>query len=304
VYNKGMGFENKPITFELKPLEDDELVMERLENKANSYFAKRPSLSSFSDISDEEKDKDEKEIKELKNKWEPLTEKGKFIKNFSRIYEATILSLIETNNLLGDNSRIALTSEWDDIKNGVDGVVIFNGKDKNEYFGGLEIDVTFSSTDSTLEKKIESIKQCIRSGDLPSLKYFKDPTTGEHKKISLPKIILGSQQSSAEGLARLWGSTLDNKNEKLKNHPIQSKIIMESLMQLRYFFEFAKNLSDATRDLNMKEKYKDIYIKYAEMHNHLYEVYVSKKDLVDSHLSTIKNDLVYQKILKLVETKG
>jgi hypothetical protein len=304
MYNDYMGFENKPITFELKPLENDPITMERLENKADMYFASRPAISNFLDVSSEERENDEKEIEKVKNNWKSLDEKEKFIKSFSRIYEATILNLIQTNNLLGENSRIVLTSEWDDIKNGVDGVVIFKDKDKKESFGGLEIDVTYSSSDDNLEKKIESIKQCIRSGDLPTLKYFKDPITGEHKNISLPKIILGSQKSSAEGLARLWGSTQDNKNEKLKNHPIQSKIIMESLNQLIYFYEFAKNMSENTREKDMKEKYKDICLKYAEMYNYIYDVYLSKKDLVGSHLSVIKNDLVYQKILKLVEIKG
>jgi hypothetical protein len=276
--------------------------MDFLLDKAKEVDKMRPDLKSFEDIySNEEIEQDNRKVEEYEVKW--TSEKSnyeKFVRDFSSIYESSVVDILHTNKFLGEGNEVLPTSKYDDIFNGVDGVFVINQKDQSEYLG-LCMDVTFSSTDSTLEKKIESIKQCIRIGILPSLKYFQDPNTKEHKKISLPKIIIGSQQSSADGLVRLWGETKkENSNEKLKNHPIQSKIIMEALTQLMYFYKFAKNLSENTKENNMRDKYNDICFKYGQMYNYFYDIYLSKKDLIESHYNEVKKDTVYEKLVGMM----
>lgn len=95
-------------------------------------------------------------------------------------------------------------SRFDDIKNGVDVVTIFETEDATQYIG-LGIDVTYSSDDKVLEKKLHSIKERIRNMSLPFVKYFEDPNTGEHKNFFVPKVLVGSRLSSAEKLVKLWG---------------------------------------------------------------------------------------------------
>lgn len=300
-----MKFEDQIISFKPKPLSEDPEKMEKLLGKAKDFDKKCPKLESFKDIYDEKEIKeDEEKINKREASWYATnSDIEKFMRNFSIIYEAAVMDLLDTNKFLGENNEIIPTSKYDDIFNGIDGVLIVNQDNlENEYLG-LNFDVTFSSNDENIEKKIESIKQCIREGVLPTLKYFQDPTTKEHKKISLPKIIIGSQQSSADGLVRLWGKTDDSNREKLKNHPVQSKIIVEALSQLAYFHDFAKNLAEKTKEDDMKEKYKEIYIKYQKMHRYFYDVYLVKKDLVQSHYNEIINDTVYQKIIKLTGEK-
>lgn len=229
-----MKFEDKIISFMPKPLSEDPVKMEQLLDRANDFDKKRPKLGSFKDIYDEKEiHEDEEKINKREASWATSNnEKEKFMRSFSAVYEAAVMDLLDTNKFLGEKNEVIPTSKYDDIFNGIDGVLIINQDDlENEYLG-LNFDVTFSSNDENIDKKIESIKQCIRGGVLPTLKYFQDPKTKKHKKISLPKIIIGSQQSSADGLVRLWGKTDDSNSEKLKNHPVQSKIIVEALSPL------------------------------------------------------------------------
>lgn len=299
-----MKFEDRIISFKPKPLKDDpeklrELLLKK-EKYVDSYGIKEDDFTDIYSI--EEINKDKKENEELEKKWETENEEEIFFRNLSSIYEATIIDVIEANAFFGDDCEMIKTSKHDDYKNGIDAIAVLKKEGLRNYLG-LGVDVTFSSDDNILEDKIESIKQCIRSGDLPSLKYFQDPDTGEHKKLSLPKIIIGSQLNSAEGLIRLWGGKSSDKNEKLKNHPVQSKIIMESLIQLRYFLDFAWNLSENTPDKNMAEKYKVILMEYGKMYNIIHDIYLSKKDLIESHLDEIKNDLVYKKLINIGNKK-
>ena len=300
-----MNFEDKIISFKPKPLIEDPDKMEYLLNKVKISEQKRPQIESFKDIySEGEIENDKLLIKKREDEWRQKEDDfDKFVRNFSLIYETAVIDILDTNKYLGEKSRVIYATKFDDIFNGIDGVLVVEGKEQDQHLG-LNMDVTFSAGkniggDDILEKKIESIKQCIRKGVLPTLKYFQNPKTMNHEQISLPKIIIGSQQESADGLIRLWGETSRTNNEKLKNHPIQSKVIMEAIYQLRYFYEFAKNLSENTREDDMREKYEEIYIKYAQMYNYFYDVYLKNKDLIESHYNEILNDVVYRKIVNL-----
>lgn len=296
-----MNFDNKPINFKPKPLsENKELMIRILDQKSKTVDNFRPTEKNFSDLyTEEEINSDLLEIKRLKTIWdsEEKTEREIYLREVADIYEGVITDQIEANSWFGDNCETYLTTLYDDKKNGVDVVSIFTQAESKSYLG-LGIDVTFASNKDALEKKLESIKQCIRSGTLPTLKYFEDPDTKEHKKIYLPKVIIGSRLSSAEKLIELWGSKDPNRNKKLQEHPVQSKIIMESIYQLEYFYKFAINLSENTKEDGMAKKYKDIAIKYGEMYNIFYDIYEKKKNLIDSHSNEISDDIVYETILK------
>lgn len=296
-----MNFDNKPINFQPKPLsENKELMIRILDQKSKTVDNFRPEEKNFSDLyTEEEINSDLLEIKRLKTIWdsEEKNEREIYLREVADIYEGVITDQIEANSWFGDNCETYLTTLYDDKKNGVDVVSIFTQAESKSYLG-LGIDVTFASNKDALEKKLESVKQCIRNGTLPTLKYFEDPDTKEHKKIYLPKVIIGSRLSSAEKLIELWGSKDPNRNKKLQEHPVQSKIIMESIYQLEYFYKFAINLSENTKEDSMAKKYKDIAIKYGEMYNIFYDIYEKKRNLINSHSNEISDDIVYETILK------
>lgn len=288
---------NHEISFKPKSLfEDKELVQRLIAKKEDVVDQYRPKESSFTDIySQDEINADLKEIEQIKSSWKGNSENNEYLKKISAIYEGVIADQIGANAWFSENCESVPTSEYDDIKNGVDVVTIFS-EDKSKQYLGLGIDVTFASDKKILEKKLDSIKQCIRTMSLPSLKYFQDPETEEHKKIFLPKVIIGSRLSSAEKLIQLWGSKDQDKNKKLSEHPVSSKIIMETLAQLKYFYEFALHLSQNDLNIKNKDEYKKIAYEYGKMYNTFVDVYLSKKANIDSHLAEISDDIVYETI--------
>lgn len=295
-----MRFEDRIIKFEPKPLSENKDLMERLlTDKSRKVDAYRPKEENFIDIYEEEEIKNDlAEIKRLKSLWEKETEEEKYIKDIADIYEGVIIDQIEANAWLGEDCETVATSEYDDIKNGIDVIGIFSQGESRNYLG-LGVDVTFASNKEVLEKKFESIKQCIRSGALPTIKYFEDPNTEEHHKIYLPKVIIGSRLSSAEKLIQLWGGKDSSRNRKLQEHPVQSKIILESISQLEYFYNFAINLSVSNRNPEKTENYKKIAEEYRKMKEIFYSIYKDKKDLIESHLNEVSDDIVYETILEL-----
>lgn len=295
-----MKFEDKIITFKPKSLfEDTELQQTLLKKKYELVDQYRPKETTFTDIySKEEIDADLADIERIKSTWSH----NEYLKNVSTIYEGIIADQISANAWFGENCESVATSEYDDIKNGVDVVTIFTQEESKQYLG-LGIDVTFASDKKVLEKKLTGIKQCILNRNLPSLKYFQDPDTGEHKKLFLPKVIIGSRLSSAEKLIQLWGGKDGEKNKKLSQHPVSSKIIMESIAQLKYFYEYALNLSENDLNQNNKEEYKNIAVEYGKMYNAFVDVYETKKELINSHLSEISDDIVYETICEYTGSK-
>jgi hypothetical protein len=306
-----INWENRPIHFGPKPLKDDPHMMEILSDKKERYYIKhpRPTIDDFVDVPKETRDQDKLELLKTQEMFEKnldsLDEEQREIIEFnlelSSIFEVCILDVIENNKMLGNNCGIFPTSKWDDIKNGIDGVFVLDKEEQNEYLGGIEMDITFSLKFGDLESKLEGIKQNIRLGKLPTLKYFRDSKSGERKEISLPKVIIGAERASAEALLRMWGMNKANQNQdNLKNHPIQSKIIMEFIAQLQYFYSYAKELYENTKEPNMAEKYLEIRNKYAYTFNYIHEeAYLPNLSLINSHEKDIESDRVYKKILEI-----
>ncbi|MEA3399038.1 MAG: hypothetical protein U9R00_00825 [Patescibacteria group bacterium] len=288
-----MKFENKEINFKPKPLSENPSLMEKLfEDKKKKIDSFRPKEEDFLDIySKDEIQADLDDLEKIKSSWEEKDDKEKYLHQISNLYEGVLVDQIEVNSWFGEECETLSTSEYDDVKNGIDAVSIFNG----EKYLGLGMDVTFASKIEVLEKKLESIKGKIRTGNLPTLKYFED-LEGKRKKISLPKVIIGSRISSAEKLIKLWGSKEDDRNKQLQNHPVQSKIILETIFQLKYFCDYAIGLSNNTKEEDMADCYNDIALEYAKMYNIFYDIYQNKKDLIKNHLNEISDDIVYKTI--------
>jgi len=290
-------FEDKIIKFTPKPILQDSYFLEILKNKRNQVLENRPKEEDFSDVYGEEEVKNDKnEIQRVMSLWEELDSKGKEAKDFSDIYEAMISDQIEKSNWFGDKCKSYPASYYDDVKNGIDIVNIFEEGEDLHYMG-LGVDVCFSSKKEELVGKLESIKQCIRSGEMPALKYFKNPKNGEKKKILLPKVIVGSRFSSAEKTIRIWGGKDPNRDKSLKDDNTQVKFILETISQLKYFYDFSGRISENNTDEILKEKQKNISIEYAKMYNIFYDIYVEKKELIDKYLNEISDDIVYETII-------
>lgn len=299
-----MNFEDRIIIQPKSLFERPELIQEILRKKRAIVDDFRVDEKDFTDIySEEEIAKDILELERLEKIWEENNSlQEKYNKNIASFLEAVFVDQIEVNNWLGDHCETMPASRYDDIKNGVDMVSIFNNAEENKYLG-LGIDVTFASDSKALIKKLDSVKSVIREGELPKLKYFRDPETGEHKELAVPKVIVGTRLSSAENLLKLWVSKTEDKNKKLQEHSIQSKIILESLYQLKYFYEYALNLAENSKENKKIESYKEVAHNYAEMYNIFYDIYESKKELIEKHINEVADDIVYQTIAEYTGNK-
>ncbi|MBI3335319.1 MAG: hypothetical protein HY001_02375 [Candidatus Portnoybacteria bacterium] len=156
-------------------------------------------------------------------------------KEIADTFEVILHEQVGKNKWLGENAFSVKTSEYDDIRNGVDSVTEFLTGPSSVSHLALGIDITFGYN---LAKKFERIKEEIDAGNLTQVKYFVSPSQhfrGELKKI--PRVVAGADIDSVNGLITLW---LNEDDVLLKRHPVQLKILDEMKMQLEVFREYSK----------------------------------------------------------------
>jgi hypothetical protein len=130
------------------------------------------------------------------------------------------------------------TSEYDDIKNGMDLLVEFSHGDQINHFG-IGVDVSFSHH---LGKKFQRIKDEIDKYDgkkhrLGVIKYAKTPSS-RGELHSLPRVVAALDLGVMKDLAR-------TKNNALNGHMAQHTLIIEIARQLETFTEYAHSANPA-----------------------------------------------------------
>ena len=179
--------------------------------------AKKPNERSFVGIYLKEQIvKDLQEIEDIKAspEWEHERSFG------ASMVEGVIAWGVARRNWLGDGSKVVFTSEYDDIKRGVDMKVCLpdtDGLDDKKIFS-IAVDVTVSEDEETLRKKLRSSVQRMDygtysrgnpGGQLTKLKYLagsKDeqgkPKTVYDKRLN--HYVLPLSGSTAENLAHFF----------------------------------------------------------------------------------------------------
>ncbi|MCI5051243.1 MAG: hypothetical protein MRY57_02960 [Candidatus Pacebacteria bacterium] len=287
------------IDHQFKPknlMEDDRARQRFLEKKRDVVDKYRPDITSFEDIVPGGASEIKFDLLDLESTKQKIEESNKNISpeqkalnEVAEIYEGVLVDQIEANAWFGEHCEMILTSEYDDIKNGIDGVGVFKGGEEKEYLG-FGIDVTFASNTQVLEKKLNSIKSVIRNNTTPFVKYFEDEEGNKQTSFAVPKVIVGSRYASAESLIRLWGSSIEGRNKQLQEHPVQSKLIMETLSQLYYFHEFSKQVNN-----------EEAALAYGKLYNKFVEIFEEKKEVIEGHWPVVLDDIVYQTIAEFTD---
>lgn len=273
-------------------LEDTERRQNILEKKRDVVDRYRPKLDDFVDTVPggmREIEHDKQEVERLKQMFAQESEGNEqliALREVSEIYEGVLIDQMEANAWFGEQCQMLSTSEYDDIKNGIDGIGVLKEEAKNSYLG-FGIDVTFASEKEVLNKKLDSVRAVIRSGELACVKYFIDEN-GNRSSIRVPKVIVGSRLSSAEKLIEVWGSKRPDRNKLLRESPVQSKLIMETIWQLQYFYQYA-----------MQHKNIDAARAYAELNNIFVDIYKEKEETIKQHWNEIQDDVVFQTMMEL-----
>ncbi len=161
--------------------------------------------------------------------WETKSKLGK-------IFEAMVLDGIDMNAWFGDNAQIIIPTEYDDIANGIDGVVEFHAE--NSFVGHLALGIDVATSLEGVGKKLQKIKESIDRGQLSKMDYFHSETQGiKGQKNNIPQIILSADRQTIRELMDLW---VEGEQKKLASHYIQFQILEEAMIQLKTFQKYAQ----------------------------------------------------------------
>ncbi|MCD8494722.1 MAG: hypothetical protein LRY46_01185 [Candidatus Pacebacteria bacterium] len=158
--------------FQKNILENSEMRSRYLTMKREKVDAFRPSMDDFVDTipgGQEEIDQDKREVALRKREFAAACEgdvEMQAVHEIAEIYEGVLIDQIEKSEWFGSRCTIQVTSEYDDIKHGIDGVGIFKNEDAASDYIGFGIDVTFASDIKILTKKLESIKAVVREKEI------------------------------------------------------------------------------------------------------------------------------------------
>lgn len=159
------------------------------------------------------------------------------VKKLAEILEYYIVKGINIGNWL-PFCRAVKTSEYDDIRNGMDLLVEFDPGNQVNHFG-IGVDVSFSHH---LRKKFQRIKDEIDRYDgekhrLGVVKYAKTPNS-RGELHSLPRVVAALDLGIMKDLSR-------TKSNALSGHMAQHTLITEMTRQLEVFTEYAHSANPA-----------------------------------------------------------
>jgi hypothetical protein len=178
-----------------------------------------------------------------------------------------------------------MTSEFDDLKVGVDSVL----KHRNGKYLATSFDFTISSQWEVIQSKLYKMwEQRVETGQLVTVKYFQDPDTHERASIIAPKFIIGGTTKDLQDLANAY---LDDNQEALKEHPFQYMIIeqmYEQLVTILNYYEQEKNEKyNFTQDFYEKiyvivQRLRDGFIREGKINTLDFHEYVRSSKALDA----------------------
>lgn len=210
------------------------------------------------------------------------TEVEAYFRKMAKIFEAIVFDQIERSNWLGESAMTIQASDYDDIHNGVDTIVEFEEEDTSHSHLALAIDVTTSQ--DSLNKKLDRIKREIESGSLTQIKYFYSESIGfRGEKTKVPRVVIGAEKKTISDLVSKW---MDQKNKELAEHIVQVIILEQIRIQLEKFKEYAETIK-AESIAKVYDKALIIINKIREEKN------FTEEQIDDAHLDSVTDLLGY-----------
>jgi len=204
----------------------------------------------------------QEEVRRLEGIFAEETEQD--TEKIGELFEALVNLLIEENDWLGPNATVIVPSRYDDIINGIDSIVEFEGKHEAKTHLALAMDVTENG--SAIEKKLKRIRDSIDRNELSRVKYFQSGNfTGELNPVA--RVVVGIEGTTVEEIADLVlrlkksqsATTEDRRSgnmsaaaektkaefkrvrEQIANHPAQRTVLSEIEEQLEIFHAYAES---------------------------------------------------------------
>ena len=238
---------------------EEGVLKKRLYERAQEVFRVTPPLdpNKFRDVPGYQNAEIDEDLEYVRDKEQTFeredTPEKREQKKFAKILEAMLNELIELYDWLGPNATIITTSDFDDIKNGVDMVAEFRDEEEQSASHlALAVDVTFASE---IGKKIDRIKREIERGEMASIRYFESEFLESKGELpNIPRVVIGIDTDTITNLGALW---LAEDKKALAVHEMQKVILVEIRMQLEVFAKYARTKGqekiaatyDATREV-------------------------------------------------------
>lgn len=201
----------------------------------------------------EEIDNDLKSLKERKNLFQEKTEaldpvkskKSEQAKKVATIVERAIVHSVTNLHWYGDSITIEPTSQFDDVKRGVDDVMQIT-KEGESSFLALGIDVTYRGLLSNqYREKLFTLLNSINSGYQTKIKYFKNNEGQPMKEFAIPKTILFFDMKDVKDLVYVV-KNIDNPEiaEEFKQGSQKIKVMNQLMIQCEILAEFAEEMQN------------------------------------------------------------
>ncbi len=186
----------------------------------------------------ERKDLFEKNKAELDSK---TAHKAEQAKKVATIVERAIVHSVSTLEWYGEDVSIEPTSQFDDVKRGVDDVLQIR-KEEADSFLGLGIDVTYRGLLSEqYRQKIFTLLKSIQGGYATKIKYFKNHQGECMREFSVPKVVLFFDTQDVKELVHMV-KNIDNVEimKNYKDSPMKFKVLNQIIIQCELLAAFAE----------------------------------------------------------------
>ncbi len=209
-------------------------------------------------------------------------------KQEGHVLEGVVAKGINDFKWLGPHAVWNQTTEFDDIVNGVDGVVEFHsGPDKHNSMWALAIDVTENSgriLGKGIRPKLGEIKAGLQSGEMGKVKYFRPNRPGLQMRgewRGLPKMLLVGS-GNLEELQRLKRHQ-QQASGALEKDPVAMDLLIQLRIQAQVYAEYCRSLGknhSAVIFKNIDEKLEQIFkTKFPEAVYHSKDFATNPNDL-------------------------
>lgn len=156
-------------------------------------------------------------------------------KKLGEIFEAITIDNIDMNAWFGANAQMIIPTKYDDVVNGIDGVVEFHDE---RSVGHLALGIDVATSLEGIDRKLQGVKDDIDKGRLSKMDYFYSEAQDiKGQKTNIPQVILAADRQTVRDLMDLW---VEEKQKALAKHYIQFQILEEAMIQLKSFQAYAK----------------------------------------------------------------
>lgn len=182
-------------------------------------------------------------------------------KKVATIVERAIVHSVTDLHWYGDSITIEPTSQFDDVKRGVDDVMQIK-KEGESSFLGLGIDVTYRGLLSNqYREKLFTLLHSIKDGYQTKIKYFKNNEGEPMKEFSIPKTILFFDMKDVKDLAYMV-KNIDSEeiSQEFKNSTQKTKVMNQLIIQCEILASFAEDAQNP-----VFRKYNDVLASIKEL---------------------------------------